>query len=237
MMRVILTRPLEKAQLLAERLKSEGDEVLLAPMLRISFLPVEEPAEPLQAVIFTSVQGVEGVANAKGFQIFPAFTVGTKTASSARQVGFERVFNADGDVEDLLRLILAEANTGKGPLVHLCGDLTTGNLVERLRERGFDARRQKVYETHAQESLPATVAERIRARGFDAALFFSPRSASLFCRIAREKELADFFRHAAAVAMSEAVKEEAAALPWKKIHTAERPTESAVLAVLQTLRK
>jgi len=236
-MRVILTRPLERAQALAERLKAEGDEVLFAPMLKISFLPVEDPAEPLQAVIFTSVQGVEGAASAKGFRIFPAFTVGSKTTSAARKAGFERVFNADGDTEDLLQLILKEANTGKGPLVHLCGDQTAGNLVERLKERGFDARRQKVYEAHAQENLPATVAERIKARGFDAALFFSPRSASIFCRVAREKELADSFSHAEAVAMSAAVKAEAAALPWKKIHTAEQPTEGAVLALLQTLRR
>lgn len=236
-MRVILTRPLERAQPLAERLRAEGDEVLLAPMLKISLLPVGEPAEPLQAVIFTSVQGVEGVAGAKGFRIFPAFTVGSKTASAARKAGFERVWNADGDSEDLLKLILTEANTGKGPLVHLCGDQTAGNIVERLKERGFDARRQKVYEAHAQDSLPATVAEKIKARGFDAALFFSPRSANIFCRIAREKELADSFSHAEAVAMSEDVRSEAAALPWKRIHTADQPTESAVLALLQTLRK
>lgn len=236
-MRVILTRPLERAQPLAERLKSEGDEVLLAPMLKISYLPVEEPSEPLQAVIFTSVQGVESVAAAKGYRIFPAFTVGSKTASAARQAGFERTWNADGDAEDLLQLILREANAGKGPLVHLCGDQTGGNLVERLKERGFDARRQKVYEAHAQGNLPANVVDKIRARGFDAALFFSPRSADIFCRIAREKELADSFSHAAAVVMSDAIKSEAAKLPWKKIHTADKPTESSVLAVLQSLRK
>jgi uroporphyrinogen-III synthase len=236
-MRVIVTRPLERAQPLAERLKTEGDEVLLAPMLKISYLPVEEPAEPVQAVIFTSVQGVEAVSAARGYKIFPAFTVGAKTTSAARKAGFERVFNADGDAEDLLKLILSKANAGKGPLIHLCGDQAAGSLVERLCERGFDARRQRVYEAEAQASLPATVADKIKARAFDTALFFSPRSASIFCRIAREKELADSFSHAEAVVMSEAVKNEAAALPWKRIHIAERPTESSVLALLQTLRK
>jgi uroporphyrinogen-III synthase len=236
-MRLIITRPLERAAPLAERLKAEGDEVLLAPMLKISFLPVDQPGEPLQAVIFTSVQGVEAVASSVGFKIFPAFTVGSKTASAARQAGFERVFNADGDAEDLLRLILENANAGKGVLLHLSGDQTAGNLTERLKERGFEARRQKVYEAQALDSLPSSIVEKIKVRAFDGALFFSPRTAGIFCRIAREKELTEHFRHAAAVFMSEAARAEGAALPWKKTLVADRPTESSLLALLKTLRK
>lgn len=236
-MRLILTRPLDRCQPLAERLLAEGDEVFIAPVLRIGHLPVQEPTEPLQAVIFTSVQGVEAIAGLRGFKIFPAFVVGKKTATAAHKIGFEHVYNAEGASEDLLKLILSKTNAMKGSLLHLCGEQTAGNLVERLKERGFDARRQKVYEAHAQESLPGFILKKIRMRRFDGVLFFSTRSANIFCSIIHNNNLADCFDHAQALAISDSVSKEASALPWKKIYTAEQPTENSMLLLVQNMRR
>lgn len=236
-MRLILTRPLERCQPLAERLVAEGDEVFIAPALRIGYIPVQEPTEPLQAVIFTSVQGVEAVASVRGFKIFPAFVVGSKTASAAHKIGFEHVYNAEGSSEDLFELILSKTNAMKGPLLHLCGEQIAGNLVEKLKERGFDARRQTVYEALAQESLPVSVFEKIRMRRFDAVLFFSTRSASIFCRIIHDHNLAHCFDHAEALTISDSVSKAVSALPWKRIYTAEQPTENAMLSMVPNMRR
>lgn len=236
-MRLIVTRPQERALPLAEKLKAEGFEPLLAPMLKIFPLPVEDPAEPLQAVIFTSVQGVEAVAGAEGYKIFPAYTVGSKTAGAARKAGFGTVLNADGAVDDLFRMIKETGNPAKGPLVHLCGDQTVGKLAERLTAEGFAARRQKVYETRAIESLPASVAEKTNARAFEGALFFSPRTANIFCRVAADSGLEDSFGHATAFCLSDSVAEEASRLKWKKVVASEQPNEASLLSLLQGLRK
>lgn len=236
-MRLIITRPQERALPLAEKLKAEGFEPILAPMLKIFPLPAEDPAEPLQAVIFTSVQGVEAVAGAEGYKIFPAYTVGSKTAGAARKAGFATVYNADGAVDDLFRLIKQTGNPAKGPLVHLCGDQTVGKLTERLEAEGFTARRQKVYETRAVENLPSSVAEKINARAFEGALFFSPRTANIFCRVVAEGGLEDRFGHATAFCLSDNVAAEASRLAWKKVLACEQPSEASLLSLLQGVRK
>lgn len=222
---------------MAEKLEAEGFEVLLAPMLRIEPCPFEMPRDHLQALIFTSVQGVEAIAAEESLKMFPVVTVGAKTAGAAARAGFETVYNADGDVEALYNLILEKGNTGKGLLLHLGGDLTTGKLVERLQEHGFQAERRKVYEAHPADSLPASVVEKIRARGFDGVLFFSPRTANIFNRIISEAGLEDCLGQAIAFCLSQNIAGETGKLPWKRTLIAERPTETSMIALLQGIRK
>ena len=236
-MRILITRPLERAQPLAEKLKAEGFEVLLAPMLSIETCAFEMPGDHLQALIFTSVQGVEAIAAEESLKMFPVLTVGAKTAGAAARAGFETVYNADGDVEALYNLILEKGNTGKGLLLHLAGDQTTGKLVERLKSYGFQAERRKVYETHPADSLPASVLEKIRVRGFDGVLFFSPRTAHIFNRIVEETNLEDCLGQATAFCLSQNIARETGKLPWKRTLIADRPTEPSMIALLQGIRK
>ncbi len=236
-MRLIITRPLERARLLSEKLMGEGYEALLAPMLRIENRAFEVPDAPLQALMFTSVQGVEAVAGEESIKIFPAITVGSKTAGAAALAGFETVHNADGNVEDLYKLILEKGNAGKGLLLHMVGDQTTGKLVERLVEKGFQAERRQVYETRAAKNLPSNVAEKIKKRKFDGVLFFSPRTAHIFNQVIRASGLEDHLSKAFALCLSRNVADIAAKLSWKKIYVSEKPTEQSLITLLQGLRK
>jgi len=214
-----------------------GFEVLLAPMLNIEKFPFEIPESPLQAIIFTSVQGVEAVAGHDALHIFPAVTVGSKTASAAAAAGFQTVYNADGDVEALYNLILEKGNAGKGLLLHLAGDQTTGSLVERLKEKGFQAERRRVYTANPVDSLPATVVEKIKGRAVDAVLFFSPRTAHIFNQVANDLDFNGGFERIQAVCLSQNVADEAAKLPWKKILVSDNPTEQSMIDLLRGLRK
>ncbi|MCH7805847.1 MAG: uroporphyrinogen-III synthase [Proteobacteria bacterium] len=236
-MRIIITRPLERAKSLEKKLEELGVEMLLAPMLKIENCAFEVPEGPLQAIIFTSVQGVEATAGYDSLHIFPALTVGSKTAGAAAKAGFQTVYNADGDVEALYDLILEKGNTGKGLLLHLAGEQTTGNLVERLQEKGFQAERRKVYIANAADSLPASVLEKIRARAVDAVLFFSTRTAHIFNQIARENSLEDALGRAFTLCLSENIASEAKKLPWKKVLVADNPTEQSMIDLLRGLRK
>lgn len=235
-MRLIITRPVERALPLAERLLELGIESILAPMLKIEPVPFKIPAEPLQGVIFTSVQGVEAAAKKPELHIFPVYAVGTKTASAASTAGFQTVYNADGDVDALFKLILSSCNTGKGPLIHLSGGQTTGHLVERLVEKGFQANRVQVYEARAETSIPVSVLDKIRRKSFSAVVFFSPRTAHIFSQVAEEAGVANSFNGAYAICLSTNVANEVEKLNWKKIHIAQNPTEQGMLSLLQSLR-
>ena len=236
-MRIIITRPIERARPLASRLQELDFEPLLAPMLKIERVAFDLPDAPLQGVVFTSVQGVEAVADQPALHIFPAFTVGTKTAGAARAAGFETVHNAEGDVEALFGLISETCNPGKGLILHLSGEQTAGKLVERLSGKDFEAKRIAVYEARPEDSFPSTMLENIRKKRFDAVVFFSARTAHIFNQVKEAAGVGGAFRHADAVCLSDNVAGEAEKTQWKKIHVSETPTEQGMIALLQALRK
>lgn len=236
-MRLLITRPTERAAPLKDRLEDLGFKTTLAPLLTISFLTVEIPETPLQGIIFTSVQAVEAVKDKENLKFFPAFGVGSKTAGAAGAAGFERVYNAEGDVESLFNLILDTCNPGKGLLLHLAGDKTVGNLVARLQEKGFEARHQTAYKAIAADGLPANVVEKINKRQVDGVLFFSTRTAGIFRNLVEQKGLDTYLEKVEAYCLSENIGQEAANLPWKKVHVAIEPTEQSLIELLQGRRK
>jgi len=232
-----LTRPAERAAPLREKLSTLGHDVSLAPLLAITNLEVDIPDMPLQGVIFTSVQGVQAVAAKESLKIFPAFTVGNKTAGAAVAAGYVQVHNADGDVEDLLGLIQTHCKPGKGLLLHLAGENTVGRLTARLAEAGFEAKSKTVYRAQAAQSLPSSIVERFVKRQIDAVLFFSTRTAAIFGALALEKGLEDSLQKMDAFCLSEAIAEEVRKIPWRKVHAAPEPTEQALIDLLQVRGK
>ena len=235
-MRLIITRPVERALPLVERLMEIGVEPILAPMLKIETTPFDLPEEPLQGIIFTSVQGVEAAAKKPELHIFPVYAVGSKTAGAASAAGFQAVHNADGDAEALYQLVMRSCNAGKGALLHLSGGQSAGKLVERLCEKGFQAGRVKVYDAQPETSMPTNVLDKIKRKAFDGVAFFSPRTAHIFNQVVEQAGAANSFGDAFAVCLSDNVASEVEKLSWKKIHIAKSPTEQRMLALLQGLR-
>lgn len=236
-MRLIITRPTERAAPLKARLEGLGFDAVLAPLLTISFLNVEIPETPIQGIIFTSVQGVEAVKDKESLKFFPAFGVGSKTAGAAGAVGFEMVFNAEGDVESLFDLIIKTCNPGKGLLLHLAGDKTVGNLVTRLQEKGFEARYQAAYKAIAADGLPANVVEKINKRQIDGVLFFSTRTVGIFQNLVANKDLSSYLEKIDAFCLSENIAKEAREMPWHQVFAASEPTEQSLIELLQAKRK
>jgi uroporphyrinogen-III synthase len=236
-MRLLITRPSERAAPLKGRLEDLGFEGILAPLLTISFLNVEIPETPIQGIIFTSVQGVEAVKNEESLKFFPAYGVGSKTAGAAGAAGFEMVYNAEGDVESLFKLILETCNPGKGLLLHLAGDKTVGNLVKRLQNKGFEAHYQAAYRAIAADGLPANVVEKISKRQIDGVLFFSTRTAAIFRNIVEQKGLGTYLEKMEAFCLSENIAGEARELPWNRVQVAKEPTEQSLIELLQAKRK
>jgi uroporphyrinogen-III synthase len=67
------------------------------------------------------------------------------------------------------------------------------------------------------------------------ALFFSPRTAAIFVKLADIAGVAECCRTITAVAISEAADEVLAALTWRDRRVAERPNQSALLNMLDTV--
>ena len=91
-MRILITRPIEDARPLADALEQRGVEVLIEPLLEIRHLEdAEIDLEGVQALLFTSANGVRAFAAVSPRRDLKALTVGDGSADAARHAGFTDV--------------------------------------------------------------------------------------------------------------------------------------------------
>src|ERR1700761_2440428 len=105
-MRALITRPQEDAADLAAALHARGIEPLVEPLLQIK--PVSGASvdlDQVQALLFTSANGVRAFAALSDRRDLPTFTVGDKSAEAARSLGFSQIESAGGDVNALASLV------------------------------------------------------------------------------------------------------------------------------------
>ena len=236
-MRVLITRPLEEAQALAALLAERGIASLIDPLLEIRPLPsVELSLEGVQALVFTSANGVRAFAERESRRTLPVFAVGARTAEVARAAGFAEVESADGALANLARLVRARLDPRGGALLHGAGAVVKGELAELLSADGFTIRRVVLYEAVPATALQQATRAALAAGELDAVLFFSPRTAATFVSLVTAAGLAGACARLRAISLSPAVAEEAGALAWRQSLTAVRPEQSALLACLSAER-
>jgi len=236
-MKVLVTRAEGDAEKLAARLAERGHESVIENLMTIRFRPeaargIEQFLGDVQAVLFTSANGVRAFVKATQRRDFRAFAVGDATADAARAAGFADVTSAGGAVDDLAKLVIGRLKPKGGAVFHTAASVTAGDLQGLLEAAGFSVRRAVLYETVEPERLSDTTRAAIAQRQIDAALFFSPRNAATFVRLAAGLE--EDCKHMVAVALSSAVAEKLAPLPWRRVAIAAAPNEPALLTALDS---
>ena len=234
-LRALVTRPEEDAAPLAAALAERGIEVTAEPLLTIR--PVADAVIDLsgvQALLFTSANGVRAFAGLSTIRDLPVFAVGDATAATAREHGFAQVESASGDVAALARLVQSRLNPSDGALFHAAGSAVAGDLAGLLEQSGFALRRQMLYEAKPAEQLsPATVAKLANGE-LDLVLFFSPRTAATFVMLARAagEDVVQGCGKTIAICLSPAVAAAAGELSWRDLRAAARPELPALLDLI-----
>jgi uroporphyrinogen-III synthase len=231
---VLITRAADDAAALANAVQAMGADVLFEPVLAIE--PVADAALDLsgvQALAFTSANGVRAFACRSAVRDRPVFAVGEATAAACRAANFAAVQTADGDVRALAHLIRHSLDPAAGQILHPSGVHIAGDLGGDLAARGFAYRRAVVYRAVAALSLSAATIQAFRSGTIAVAVFFSPRGAAIFARLALEHGLQPAFSSVVAVCLSAAVQESVAHLGWAEIVIADEPTPGALLGCLK----
>src|SRR5262249_43528861 len=153
----------------------------------------------------------------------------------ARTEGFTIVASAGGNVGDLARLAGAQLRAQDGRLLHVTGSVVAGDLVGLLRAQGFMVERSVLYETRPTSALSAATVRALRAGAIGFALFFSPRTAAVFARLADAARVAESCGTVIALSISAATDAALADLPWHDRRIAERPDQQALLGGLDRL--
>jgi len=144
--------------------------------------------------------------------------------------GFAEVTSADGNVNDLARLVAARLRPA-AHLLYLAGEDRSGDLAGDLRARGFAIETAVIYRAIAATSLPPAAADAL-ASGIDGVLHFSRRSAETYVDAARTVGMVRNALKPIHFCLSAQVAEPLAQAGAADIRVAERPNEAVLLALI-----
>jgi uroporphyrinogen-III synthase len=129
-------------------------------------------------------------------------------------------------------LAAARLRPQKGSLLHAAGNVVAGDLVGLLRAQGFTVDRRVLYEAREAAALSPAAVDSLRAGAIALALFFSPRTAAIFARLADVAGVTECCARVTALSISEAADAALGGLPWRERCIAERPNQPALLDAL-----
>jgi uroporphyrinogen-III synthase len=234
--RLLVTRPERQGEATAARLRAGGHDVLRAPMLQVeAVVDAALSGGPWSGVIMTSRNAAHVIARHPLLDRLcglPVFVVGRSTALATRAAGFSDVRSADGDADDLVRLILSSQAGLHGPLLYLAGTDRAADIVGDLRADGVPAEMVAVYRAVAAEAFPAAVRDALAADRIDGVLHLSRRSAETYLACARTAGLLGHALTPVHYCLSAQVAEPLAAAGAHRIEVAPRPDESALIGLV-----
>lgn len=234
-MTALITRPSEDARGLHAELRRRGIAVMHEPMLSIERMAdVSVDTSGAQGLLFTSSNGVRAFASLSGQRDLPAFAVGDATAQACRDAGFSEVHSASGDVDALANYVIRHCRPLDGRLIQVAGTVSAGDLAGALRAAGFVIDRIPIYRANVATSLSADTRGAMKSGRIDAVLFFSPRTAATFVSLVQSAGLDNACRNVNAYCLSPSVAKRAAVLPWKRVTIAAEPTQTALLAAMES---
>lgn len=229
-MRLLLVRPEPDAQRTAAALRAKHHIVVIAPLMCIEPVP-DAPIGPgpWAAILVTSANAARAAAahaRAAELRAHPVFAVGQRSAEAMSAAGFSAVSSADGNVDDLARLIAERMQPG-AQLLYLAGEDRSGDLSAC----GFAVQTAILYRAVTATMLPSAAAEAL-AGEIGGVLHFSRRSAQAYVNAARQASLLANALKPAHFCLSARVAEPLAAAGAAIIHVAPRPVEAALLELI-----
>jgi uroporphyrinogen-III synthase len=228
-MRLAVTRPEADSERTAEALRARGHEVLLAPLMRVERVHADLSGD-WSGVVITSANGLTALAGNPALarlRTLPVFAVGRRSAAAA--TGFAQIHSADGDANDLVRLIVREHRGGA--LLYLAGQNRAADLAGELAKHGIRAELRTVYRALTVPFPPQLLAA-LKSATLDGVLHFSRRSAENYVAGAHAAEITESALSVRHFCLSEQVAEPLRLAGATRVAVAAEPNESALLALL-----
>jgi uroporphyrinogen-III synthase len=230
-MRILLTRPEPDGLRSAARLRAQGHDVILAPLMRGETLESAFDG-PFDAVLMTSANAARAVVTHPRFaelRKLPAFTVGDHSAEVARAAGFAEVVSAHGALDDLVRPVAARFAHAR--LLYLVGEDRAGDLAAELARHGITVETAVIYRAVAATALPREVTQALDANQLDAVLHYSRRSAATLLHLAAAAGAVNALLGLAHYCLSDAVAVPLREAGARRITIAPHPGESSLFGL------
>lgn len=232
MKRVLVTRPQPDAEETAGRVRALGCEPDVMPLMDMHVITSRLPeGDGLGGVLLTSANAVRALVARDAVSAYRHLTVhavGEKTASSARAAGFERVLSANGDVDALVGQV--KASGCGGTLFYPAAADVARDLAKALAPAGILVIAARVYEVRPIARLPERVLTSLADGEYSAALFYSRRTAGIFCELTELAIPPETRRRLSVICLSENVAAPLVDAGFARVILADYPSEEAMMA-------
>ena len=217
-MHILLTRPLEDCSEMIVKFKSLGNQVSHLPLLRIDKVNYEQiNFSDFKGIIFTSANAIKFLNLRDINKNILCFCVGSATEKKARSVGFQNVFAAEGNVENLKELLLQNFNQKDGTLIYISGETVSVDLDQQLLREGYNIKRIINYKTSHNQNFDDEFVKQLKLNMPDMVYVYSQNSASSLLNFIRMYQLESLWMDTNLMCIGEKTSSILNEIKWKKI--------------------
>ena len=217
-MHILLTRPLEDSREMILKLQSLGHNVSHIPLINIKGIKYEDlNFSEFKGIIFTSSNAIKFLDTKPIDKKINCFCVGNATENKAKSIGFQNVFAAEGNVNNLKELILQNFNILDGKMLYVSGEVISNELDQKLISEGYNVKRIINYTANPVKKFDNEFIEKLKLKMPKIVYIYSQNSAISFLNLIKNYQLEKFWMDTNLMCISEKTSAILNEIKWKKI--------------------
>jgi uroporphyrinogen-III synthase len=203
-MHILFTRPFDDCHELMLRFRSLGHMVSHIPVISIQKIIYENLDFSLfKGIIFTSTNAIKFLDTQKIDKKIKCFCVGNATEKLAKIKGFQNIYVAGGNVENLKEIIFQNFEVSDGNLIYVTGQIISSDLDKKLISEGYNLKRIINYKAIAQEKFNNDEIEKLKVQIPDIVYVYSQNSALSFLNMIKNYNLQNSWMNTNLMCISE----------------------------------
>ncbi len=217
-MHILFTRPFEDCKELIFKFTSLGHNVSHLPVINIKPIKYIEPDYScFKGIIFTSANAIKNLNTSKIDKNIKCFCVGNPTERTAKQFGFQNIFCAEGNVQNLKEIIFQNFESKFGSLIYVSGEQISYNLDKDLILEGYSVKRLINYTVKPVEVIGEQFIKDLKSHIPDIVFIYSENSAKNFFNLISKYQLKEYWMNTNLMCIGEKASSALNEIKWKKI--------------------
>ena len=217
-MHVLFTRPIDDSKDLILKFKSLGHIVSSIPVISIKKKEYSKiDFSSFKGIIFTSSNAIRFLDTKLLDKNIKCFCVGNATELLAKEEGFQNIFSAEGNVNNLKEIILQNFKSSEGKLLYISGETITFELDKFLISEGLKVERVINYSSDPIEKFNEILIDDLKNNVPDIVYIYSQNSAISFKNLIKNYNLQNHWMNTNLMCISEKTSSVLNDIKWKKI--------------------